>query len=102
MSSNTTPSRPEYKIVTGVELKKIMRKFTYVFVSVPYNLYCRSGLAVDKRYFIKDIETLTNEFSYQYEIDANYEHTLYIERVIKTPKQPAGETVDTPGKTLAP
>jgi hypothetical protein len=79
-----------------------MRKFTYVFVQIPYEIYGRSGISVDKRYFIRDIETLPNQTDYLYEIDDNYEHTLYIERVIKTPKPPAGGTVDTPGHNLAP
>lgn len=79
-----------------------MRKYTYVFVQIQYELYGRSGIAIDKRHFIKDIETQASKFDYEYEIDDNYEHTLYIERVIRTPKQPAGGTVDTPGINLAP
>lgn len=102
MTSNTTPSKKEYRIIKADELKKIMRRYTYVFITVPYELYGRSGLSVDKRFFIKDIETQVDKYNYAYEIDDNYEHTLYIERVIRTPKQPAGGTVDAPGETLAP
>jgi hypothetical protein len=102
MASNTTPSRSEYRIVKAVELKKVMRKYTYVFIQIPYELYGRSGIAIDKRHFVKDIETQADKFDYSYEIDDNYEHTLYIERVIRTPKQQAGGTVDTPGDNLAP
>jgi hypothetical protein len=100
--SAPTPSKKEYRIISGIELKKLMRKFTYVFVQIPYDLYNRSGIAVDKRHFIRDIESMNHQYDYMYEIDDNYEHTLYIERVIKTPKPPAGGTADTPGPNLAP
>jgi hypothetical protein len=102
MASNTTPSKKEYRIIKADELKKIMRGYTYVFVTVPYELYGRSGISVDRRYFIKDIETQTDKYDYSYEIDDNYAHTLYIERVIRTEKQQAGETGDTPGVNLVP
>jgi hypothetical protein len=104
MSSNTTPtpSKNEYRIVTAAELKKIMRKYKYVCIDVKYDRYTRSMLSIDRRYFIDEVEQQREKFDFLYEIDTNYEHTMYIERVIKTPKQPAGGTVDTPVVNLVP
>jgi hypothetical protein len=90
MSTNTTSTPPpkERRIVNAADLKKIMRKYKYVCIEARYDLYTRTILSVDRRYFVQEVEQRKNEFNYMYEIDDNYEHTLYIERVIKTPKQP--------------
>lgn len=79
-----------------------MRRYKHVIMSIDYLLYHRTGIPVDKRYVIDHIEGYKSKFDYMYEIDDNYEHTLYIERVIKTPKQQAGETGDTPGVNPVP
>jgi hypothetical protein len=104
MSNNTTPtpSKKDCRIVNAAELKKIMRKYRYVCIEAKYDLYTRTILSIDRRYFIDEVEQQRDKFDFMYEIDDNYEHTLYIERVIKTPKPPAGGTVDTQGHNLAP
>lgn len=95
-------TKTEYRIVNAAELKKIMHKYKCVRVYVSYEAYHRTGLSVNKRYLIDELESDPKKFDYAYEIDDNYEHTLYIERVIRTQKGPAGGTVDTPGANLVP
>jgi hypothetical protein len=79
-----------------------MRKYRYVCIEAKYDLYTRTILSIDRRYFVQEVEQQRDKFDFLYEIDDQYEHTLYIERVIKTAKQPAGGTVDAPGEPLAP
>lgn len=79
-----------------------MRRYIYVCIEARYDLYTRTILPIDKRHFIDAVEQQRDKFDFMYEVDDNYEHTLYIERVIKTPKQPVGGTVDAPGPSLVP
>lgn len=102
MPNKTEPPTPKTRVVNGADLNKLMRKYRYVCIESRYDLYTRSILPIDKRYFTKEIEQQVARYDYRYEIDDNYDHTLYIERVIRTEKQPTGGTVDTPGSDLVP
>lgn len=84
-------SNKPFRTVTGAELKELLKKTEYLYVTVDSRRYCRSALRLDKSTFISDVELCTDQFSYKYLIDENYEQTIYIEQIIK---QPVGGTVD--------